>query len=115
MDIKELLGNHKPLSDMILKNLSQRDPDLFNNPRELLTASMLGLHVEVSELAQATRCFKYWSNKPSESKERVLDEYVDVLHMMACIAEQLEFTAEDIEKAYLKKNEVNYSRQESGY
>ena len=40
----------------------------------------LALIVEIGELANATRCFKYWSNKPSETKEVVLDEYADGLH-----------------------------------
>lgn len=41
---------------------------------------ILSLFVELGELANSTRCFKYWSNKPSETIERVLDEYVDGLH-----------------------------------
>ena len=41
---------------------------------------ILALLVELGEFANSTRCFKYWSNKPSESKERVLDEYADGLH-----------------------------------
>jgi len=41
---------------------------------------IMALLVEIGELANATRCFKYWSNKPSETKERVLDEYADGLH-----------------------------------
>lgn len=40
----------------------------------------LALLVEFGEFANSTRCFKYWSNKPSESKDRVLDEYADGLH-----------------------------------
>lgn len=40
----------------------------------------VALLVEIGEFANATRCFKYWSNKPSEAKEIVLDEYADGLH-----------------------------------
>ena len=36
--------------------------------------------VEIGELANATRCFKYWSNKGKESDDIVLDEYADGLH-----------------------------------
>lgn len=43
---------------------------------------ILSLLVEVGELANATRCFKYWSYKPSEAKEVVLDEYADGLHFL---------------------------------
>lgn len=41
---------------------------------------ILALIVEIGELANATRCFKYWSNKGSEEKAIVLDEYADGLH-----------------------------------
>ena len=41
---------------------------------------ILALFVEIGEFANATRCFKYWSNKPSEAQDIVLDEYVDGLH-----------------------------------
>ena len=41
---------------------------------------ILALLVEIGEFANATRCFKYWSNKASEPQDIVLDEYVDGLH-----------------------------------
>ena len=41
---------------------------------------ILALLVEIGEFANATRCFKYWSNKASEDIAIVLDEYVDGLH-----------------------------------
>ena len=41
---------------------------------------ILALLVEIGELANATRCFKYWSNKSSEPRDIVLDEYADGLH-----------------------------------
>lgn len=41
---------------------------------------IMALIVEIGELANATRCFKYWSNKGPESKEIILDEYADGLH-----------------------------------
>ena len=42
----------------------------------------LALLVELGEFANATRTFKYWSNKGPESKERVLDEFADGLHFL---------------------------------
>lgn len=43
---------------------------------------IMALLVEVGELANATRCFKFWSNKGSEELDRVLDEYADGLHFL---------------------------------
>lgn len=40
----------------------------------------LALLVELGELANETRCFKFWSFKPASSKEIVLDEYSDGMH-----------------------------------
>lgn len=41
---------------------------------------IMALIVEIGELANTTRCFKYWSNKGPENKDVVLDEYADGLH-----------------------------------
>lgn len=40
----------------------------------------LALLVELGEFANTTRCFKFWSNKGMDSKQRVLDEAADCLH-----------------------------------
>jgi len=43
---------------------------------------LLALLVELSEFANETRCFKYWSFKKASPKEVVLEEYVDGLHFI---------------------------------
>ena len=43
---------------------------------------LLALIVEIGELANETRCFKYWSNKGPSPKEIVMDEYADGLHFL---------------------------------
>lgn len=42
----------------------------------------LAILVELGELANETRCFKYWSIKPASPKEVILEEYVDGLHFL---------------------------------
>lgn len=42
----------------------------------------LALLVELGELANETRCFKFWSNKPPSDEVTILEEYVDVLHFI---------------------------------
>lgn len=46
----------------------------------------LALLVEIGELANATRVFKYWSLKPGEERVRLLDEYADGLHFFLSLA-----------------------------
>ena len=138
--------------------------------RKIVKRKMLALLVEIGELANETRCFKYWSNKPASEREVILEEYVDGLHFILSIGidlgidknflfykcaqtnktqveifldtyakvirftdqpsitnyielftsylrlgQALEFEQEEIEKAYLDKNEVNHQRQTQGY
>lgn len=114
MEIKEIIEMQRELDAEILRNLNKYSLVTFKDS-DFLTEKILALQVEVSELANATRCFKYWSKKKSEPKERLLDEYADCLHFLLSIANTLGFTAEEIEQAYIKKHEVNYKRQEEGY
>lgn len=72
-DLTPLFEKQAELDETIAKNHNIS----YATTRNKRTLSLL---VELGEFANATRCFKYWSNKPSESMERVLDEYVDGLH-----------------------------------
>ncbi len=58
---------------------------------------ILSLLVEIGELANSTRCFKYWSNKPSEPKERVLDEYADGLHFFLSLGVDIKTNKKEYE------------------
>lgn len=42
----------------------------------------LALLVELGELANETRCFKFWSTKPRNKQSVILEEYVDGLHFI---------------------------------
>lgn len=71
------------LSNLYLKQaeLDQRIADNHHVSYETTRERrILALLVEIGEFANATRCFKYWSNKVSEPLDIVLDEYVDGLH-----------------------------------
>ena len=130
---------------------------------------ILALLVELGELANETRCFKFWSLKGPSDQETILTEYVDGIHFILSLANEydfelsvpeeflsdqhdvteqflllyqgiskfknertneifqmifaeylslgkmLGFSANDVEKAYVSKNEVNYERQKQGY
>ena len=53
---------------------------------------ILALFVEIGEFANTTRCFKYWSNKPSEAQDIVFDEYVDGLHFFLSLGIDIKVT-----------------------
>ena len=53
----------------------------YKNDKELIRKNRLELLVEIGELANETRCFKYWSIRQTGEKEKVLEEYIDCLFM----------------------------------
>lgn len=46
----------------------------------------LALAVELGELANEVRCFKFWSFKQPSEKEVILEEYVDGIHFITSLA-----------------------------
>ncbi|UFT97987.1 dUTP diphosphatase [Radiobacillus kanasensis] len=137
--------------------------------KDLFERKILALFVEVGELANETRCFKFWSTKAPSERDVILEEYVDGVHFILSLGLNKGFTYQsDMDKkqdmsdltalfnhvfdaislfknhateehyqqlfnsyldvgtylgfdeeatyqAYVAKNEINHSRQNSGY
>lgn len=64
----------------------------------------LAFQVELNELANATRCFKFWSNKESESKARLLDEFADGMHFILSIGIDFDYQVESIDIVELEED-----------
>jgi len=62
--------------------------DLFNR-------KMLALLVELGELANETRCFKFWSLKAASEKAVILEEFVDGVHFILSLGLESGFRYED--------------------
>lgn len=162
MEWNKLFAMQKELDSYIEENkqLTERD-DLF-------TKKILALLVELGELANETRCFKFWSSKASSERSVILEEYVDGVHFILSLGiekgftidglyvekakngqteqfldvfekvlqfqknpnqsnynrlmisylqlgELLGFSEDDVQQAYVEKNEVNFARQDQGY
>lgn len=88
------------LKEMYQKQL-ELDQEIASNHhisyQETKEKRILALLVELGELANATRCFKFWSFKPSEEKARVLDEYADGLHFLLSIGLAYGYQVDSIE------------------
>ncbi|ANB62140.1 dUTP diphosphatase [Anoxybacteroides amylolyticum] len=162
MDIQRLYTMQRQLDERI-------ETERGLKGQNLVERKLLALLVEVGELANETRCFKFWSSKPPAPQEIVLEEYVDGLHFIlslgldlqleervewpdiqaskplveqflnvfqaihlfeqalsietyeallrsyAALGHALQFTPEQIEQAYIAKNEVNHERQTQNY
>ena len=158
--------------DRILELQKQLDNNIHTkhniNPKEVFEKRRLALIVEVCEMINVNRCFKFWSLKKDYDKQVLGDEFVDCLHFILSISlhfnlDQTEyeikdvvyddneltlkvlylislagkieskddwkkfiiqlfelaftfgFTAQDIIDFYIKKNQVNFKRQQDNY
>ncbi|WP_199425618.1 dUTP diphosphatase [Thermaerobacillus caldiproteolyticus] len=161
MDLQKLYSLQRQLDKRIETQHGLQEENLVEK-------KILALLVEIGELANETRCFKFWSVKPAAPMEKVLEEYVDGLHFILSLGiecnfihtveededkryslveqflrvfqaanefnkakslesykrlfttylqlgTQLGFTSEQIEQAYIHKNEVNHERQNQNY
>ena len=69
---------------------------------------LLALIVEIGELANETRCFKYWSNKGPSAKEVVMDEFADGIHFLLSLGIPLHAKKYKYE---IKKSNLDLTRQ----
>ncbi|TCT25035.1 dimeric dUTPase (all-alpha-NTP-PPase superfamily) [Melghiribacillus thermohalophilus] len=69
------------------------------NGKDLFDEKVMALLVEVGELANETRCFKYWSTKGPNEQSVILEEYVDGLHFILSLGIDMNyfFKGEEIE------------------
>jgi len=75
MNWEELYSMQQSLDKHIESNHQLKNQDLFQE-------KYLALLVELGELANETRCFKFWSNKSRNNNDIILEEYVDGLHFI---------------------------------
>ncbi|KMJ56989.1 dUTPase [Bacillus sp. LL01] len=60
----------------------------------LVEEKILALLVELGELANETRCFKFWSVKPPAERSVILEEYVDGVHFILSLGLTFEYGGE---------------------
>lgn len=58
---------------------------------DLVERKILALLVELGELANETRCFKFWSLRGPSERETILGEYVDGIHFLLSLANEQSF------------------------
>jgi len=69
---------------------------------------------ELAELVDSVP-WKWWAKYQKFDAQNARVEVVDLFHFLVSLAQTLGMSAEDVYQAYLKKNQVNFQRQESGY
>jgi NTP pyrophosphatase (non-canonical NTP hydrolase) len=101
------------LQDMIAEFCKERDWDQFHNPKDLA----IGISTESSELLEL---FRFKSEKESkemfkdpESKEKIYDEFADVLYFVLRFAQMNNIDVKSALIDKMKKNEKKYPIEKS--
>jgi dimeric dUTPase (all-alpha-NTP-PPase superfamily) len=69
---------------------------------------------EMAELIDSVP-WKWWAKYQKFDAQNARVEVVDLFHFLISMAQVLGMSADDVFNAYVKKNEVNFKRQDSGY
>jgi dimeric dUTPase (all-alpha-NTP-PPase superfamily) len=69
---------------------------------------------EMAELVDSVP-WKWWAKYQKFDAQNARVEVVDLFHFLVSLAQTLGMSAEDVYQAYVKKNQVNHQRQETGY
>ncbi len=69
---------------------------------------------EIAELTDSVP-WKWWAKYQKFDEQNARVEVVDLFHFLISLAQVLGMSADDVFKAYVRKNEVNFKRQETGY
>lgn len=67
----------------------------------------LALLVELGELANEVRSFKYWSLKPASDDTIILEEFVDCLHFTISLGLSMNIDFDSIDVNIISCNDVN--------
>src|SRR5699024_6186394 len=97
----KLFSMQKKLDSYIKNNHQLTSANLFEE-------KFLALLVELGELANETRCFKFWSTKTKSERYVILEEYVDNIHFILSIGIEKSYTFSEIEPyiKYLKETQA---------
>ena len=109
--LRELFRMQKALNERIGVKTNE-----FNNEQktEWVLNYCRAMSQELAELTDSVP-WKWWAKYQKLDEQNARVEVVDLFHFLISLAQTLGMSADDVFEAYLKKNEVNFKRQESGY
>ena len=109
--LRELFRMQKALNERIGVSTNE-----FNDEQktEWVLNYCRAMSQELAELTDSVP-WKWWAKYQKLDEQNARVEVVDLFHFLISPAQTLGMSADDVFEAYLKKNEVNFKRQESGY
>ena len=103
------------LQDQLNKRIGVNTDDLSEEEQAKWVLNYsLAMQQEMAELIDSVP-WKWWAKYQDFDKQNARVEVIDLFHFLISLGQVLGMTADDVYNAYLKKNQVNHDRQESGY
>ena len=92
------------------------DTDALNEEQQVhwLLQYSRALSQETAEMIDSVP-WKWWAKYQKYDRPNVQVEIVDMLHFLVSLAQVAGLTAKDVHELYMKKNRVNFQRQDTGY
>ena len=84
MNLNELFPAQKEFDDLVIEKRKLNNVDLF-------TKKVQALKVEIAELDNETKVFKYWSDKKM-NRAKALEEFADCVHFALSLGNDLDYT-----------------------
>ncbi|WML40792.1 dUTP diphosphatase [Neobacillus sp. OS1-2] len=103
MQLEKLFKMQAALDTHIEEKHNLQEENLFER-------KILALLVEIGELANETRCFKFWSVRPSSAKEVILEEFVDGVHFILSLGIECGFDRQRVE-VDIRESNLNVTEQ----
>lgn len=100
MEWSSLFSKQANLDHYIMENHQLHNQDLFNE-------KMLALLVELGELANETRCFKFWSEKEASPDSVIIEEFVDNIHFLLSLGLEKGYQFSEIDVVTGKQTVTN--------
>lgn len=109
--LRELFRLQRALNERIGVQVDELD---VGQREHMLRNYCLAMSQELAELIDSTP-WKWWAKYQVFDEQNARVEVVDLLHFLISAAQVLGMSADDLFKAYVQKNQVNFQRQDSGY
>ncbi|MFV0424792.1 MAG: dUTP diphosphatase [Bacilli bacterium] len=100
LNLLEIVDLQKKLDDSIHNKHQKTYEETFRHRK-------LALLVELGELANEVRSFKYWSIKPASPNEVILEEFVDCLHFTVSLGIGMDIKFNELQISERQTDDIN--------
>jgi dimeric dUTPase (all-alpha-NTP-PPase superfamily) len=108
--LRELFRMQKALNERI----GVRTDGMSDEEKTKWLLNYCAMSQEIAELTDSVP-WKWWAKYQKFDEQNARVEVVDLFHFLISMAQVLGMSADDVYQAYLRKNAVNFQRQETGY